>query len=314
MPINYSQNGSIDGVDPSEDCIPGNETFSSSSSSSSVFLTTISDNGSGRPSGPLPWLDLSAGAETRTAVYHTSHLLSTYLFSLLALRALWKNYHKFIRSRQLYVLELLHSIPARTVEIKNLPTHLRSERALAEYFEGLGLTVESVSVVRHVGGLKELLDARTKALEKLERTWVSWLGNPTTAEGYDPDAIHLAASTAAESGMPATMLGALQDNPSNGDLETAPLLSHNDPSRSIVAPGNRPRPTLRAQPYNPFSRRLDAIDELTRRLALLDKAVRNRRKGAFVATGTGFVTFEDAGSAVSGGAPLIEPLDLESIH
>lgn len=76
--------------------------------------------------------------------------------------------------------------------VTSLPPHLRSERALAEYFEGIhlgesgetgGLGVESVTVTRAVGGMQELLENRTKKLRKLEEEWAKWLGNPVPVEG-----------------------------------------------------------------------------------------------------------------------------------
>lgn len=76
--------------------------------------------------------------------------------------------------------------------VSALPPHLRSERALAEYFEGIhiglegdvgGLGVESVVVVRAVGGMKELLERRTRALRTLEKAWCDWLGNPVMNHG-----------------------------------------------------------------------------------------------------------------------------------
>ena len=58
---------------------------------------------------------------------------------------------------------------------------------MAEYFENIGLAVESVSVCREIGTLKTLLDQRTEALLELENAWVSYVGNPSTVEEYDPE-------------------------------------------------------------------------------------------------------------------------------
>ena len=115
-----------------------------------------------------------------STLYLTSHLVFTYLFSIVAVVFLQRNYSRYIPLRQLFSLELAHSVPARTVMVTALPPHLRSERALAEYFEGIklgasgeseGLSVESVTVVRAVGGMKELLERRTKTLRTLEVAW-----------------------------------------------------------------------------------------------------------------------------------------------
>jgi hypothetical protein len=54
------------------------------------------------------------------------------------------------------------------------------------YFERMDLSVESVTVSRDVRTLRRLLDARTDVLLKLEKAWVTYLGNPSTAEVLDP--------------------------------------------------------------------------------------------------------------------------------
>ncbi|KAH6904319.1 hypothetical protein BKA70DRAFT_1373644 [Coprinopsis sp. MPI-PUGE-AT-0042] len=130
------------------------------------------------------WLDLISDANS----YLSVHLMFTYLFTILALYFTYKNYRRFLRSRQLFSLELVHSIPARTVFVTDLPPHLQAERPLAEYFEHMELAVESVTVCRNVGSLKRLLDARTTALLALERAWTDYVGNPSTVESYDPGA------------------------------------------------------------------------------------------------------------------------------
>ena len=105
------------------------------------------------PAPGQDWLDLISDANS----YLSLHLLFTYLFTILTLYFIHRNYKKFIRARQLFSLELVHSIAARTVMVTHLPAYLRSERALAEYFESMDLSVESVSVCREIQSLKKLL-------------------------------------------------------------------------------------------------------------------------------------------------------------
>ncbi|TEB21764.1 DUF221-domain-containing protein [Coprinellus micaceus] len=105
---------------------------------------------------PPDWLDLISDANS----YLSVHLVFTYLFTVLALYFTYKNYRRFIKSRQLFSLEL--------------------------YFENMGMAVESVTICRDVGSLKALLDLRTTALLALERAWTDYVGNPSTVEEYDP--------------------------------------------------------------------------------------------------------------------------------
>ncbi|TFK68047.1 DUF221-domain-containing protein [Pluteus cervinus] len=211
------------------------------------------------------WLELITNANS----YLSMQLVFTYLFTILALYFIYKNYVRFIRARQLFSLELVHSIPARTVLVTNLPKHLRGERQLAEYFEHMGLSVESVSVCREVGVLKKLLDARTAALLALEQAWVSYVGNPSTVEEYNP-----------EDGVIPLL---------DGDVEGG----QSSQGRFVVP--HRKRPTLRTSWLKP---EVDALEYLDAKFREADEAVkRKRRVGKFRANDTAFITFEKMSSA-----------------
>jgi len=230
---------------------------------------------------PPDWLDLISDANS----YLSVHLIFTYLFTVLALYFIYKNYRRFIRSRQLFSLELVHSIPARTVLVTNLPNHLQGERPLAEYFENMEMAVESVTVCREVGTLKTLLDERTTALLALERAWVSYVGNPSTVEEYDPEgnAVPLLVDADIEGGQP----------------------THN----RLVVP-HRQRPTIRP---GWFKSKVDALEYLEAQFKEADEKVKKKRRlGKFKPTGAAFVTFEKMSSAVSGfPPPLLQPLKPE---
>lgn len=298
MPVNYWQNGVLDGVSPAEDRDNATDPSSGRETVTGVWTQLLLHTLVKKPHAPqqpLPQLPLPA-KPPQNQLYHAIHLLSTYLFTLLAMRAIWINYQRFVRSRQLYVLEILESIPARTVEVRDLPAHLRDEKALAEYFENMDMPVESTAVVRNTEGLSRLLNKRSDTLHRLETTWVRWLGNPTNAEGYDPEKIMLLAA------------GTHEDLPSSGvadDLVRISVDENRDPASShTVFTGadtirtHRSRPTMRKQWWNPFSEKVDAIDELTRQFHAIDAAVRRRRKtGRFPGGNVGFVTFETAASA-----------------
>ncbi|CAL1714678.1 unnamed protein product [Somion occarium] len=215
---------------------------------------------------PRDWLDLISDANS----YLSVHLVFTYLFTILTLYYINRNYRRFIRARQLFSLELVHSIPARTVMVTQLPPHLRSEKALAEYFESMDMSVESVNVCRQVGSLDKLLKRRTEALIKLEATWVKYLGNPADVE-------------------------------SNGSInrETSPLVDLDVPDmedqrKRLVVP-HRPRPTIRPNWLGP---KVDALEYLEEEFKKADEAVQKRRRlGKFKPTQTAFVTFEKMSSA-----------------
>jgi calcium permeable stress-gated cation channel len=202
--------------------------------------------------------------------YLSVHLVFTYLFTILSLYFIYRNYKRFIRSRQLFSLELVHSIPARTILVTNLPNNLQGERPLAEYFENMGLAVESVTVCREVSSLKVLLDRRTDTLLALEKAWVDYVGNPSTVETYDPE----------NTAVPLVDFDIEEGQSRQGRL---------------VVP-HKKRPTLRPGWFKP---KVDALEYLEQKFKEADEKVKKRRKtGRFRATQSAFVTFEKMSSAV----------------
>lgn len=154
--------------------------------------------------------------------------------------------------------------------VTGLPPHLRSERALAEHFENMKLNVESVSICREISSLERLIEARTRALLKLEEAWVRYVGNPSTVETYDPS-----------------------DHPMIGDGDPGSTEAQ-VPNRFVVP--HHKRPTLRP---GWFSGCVDAIEFLEKRFSEADEAVkRHRRTGKFKPMDVGFVTFEKMSGAV----------------
>lgn len=209
--------------------------------------------------------------------------------------------------------------------VSRLPLHLRSERALAEYFEGLkfsseseGLGVESVNIVRAVGDMKELLEQRTERLRALEVAWSRYLGNPVPVEGpkavfgyeatkeveriLEPHSVdeHPVGSHDPDRGN-GNGTGRLVDfgdderdslDEDERDLEARLL----NPSRPHILNPSRARPQFRP---TIFSKRVDALDWYAEQFRAADELVKKRRKGKFRPTGVAFVTFETLAAAVS---------------
>jgi len=174
--------------------------------------------------------------------------------------------------------------------VTRIPPQLRGERPLAEYFESMGMAVESVTVVREVGGLKRLLDERTKALLELEGKWTEYVGNPSVVEEYDPMAL-----VGDEGG--STLRGGRGGGHGGGeeDVENGDRMAGERPRGRFVVP-HRPRPTIRPGWFKP---KVDALEWLEERFRKADELVkRKRRLGKFRSTGAAFVTFEKMSSAV----------------
>ncbi|EIW68814.1 hypothetical protein TREMEDRAFT_31663, partial [Tremella mesenterica DSM 1558] len=260
MPLNFFRHGTTDAEpDPATnttDLLPflPNSTFPVLQPNSTVPQKTL--------------YDLILDPQTSALV----NLIFTYLFTGLCLSFLHRNYHQFVVARQSFALHLIHSISSRTVLVTCVPSHLRGDRALADYFEGCGWLVESVSVCREVEAVRLVLEKRTNALLKLEQAWADWVGNPANAtiKDYDPNVYTVAKGTPAESG------------PKHG---TACVRLHT----------GRPRPTYRPRW---FGTKVDAIEFWEREFQVADEEVKQlRRTGKFEATHAAFVTFENAKDA-----------------
>lgn len=316
VPINYHENGTTEGVAPDL-----NSTTTSLLPSAVSFAATT----------------LLKPRKHSSTLYISSHLVFTYLFTILALLFLHRNWRRYIPLRQLFSLELAHSVPARTVMVTALPPHLRSERALAEYFEGLelgppaapgsrggggGLAVESVVVTRATGSMRELLERRTRALVTLEQAWAKYLGNPVPVEGqkavfgYDREAevdaiLHgeEANSTPEEGeevdGGPARggRNGRLIDVDDEEDAaDQGEARDADDDLEARLLSPSRPtivNPARKRPKLRPhwFGKKVDALDHYAEQFRRADEAVRKRRRGKFRPTGVAFVTFQTIAAA-----------------
>lgn len=241
----------------------------------------------------------------------TINLIFTYLFTALTLTFLHRNFHRFVQSRQSFALHLIHSVSSRTVLVTEVPKHLRGDKALADYFENCGWSVESVSVVREMDTLKRVLESRTNALLQLEGAWTNWVGNPAKgAEGYDPNVYgdgkkaKKHRQTHRPQVEPEPLIPGLENgsinNDSQGPRVDTDVENQDEHHCHSHVHTSRPRPSFRPKP---LGNKVDAIDHWEKQFAYADEETRSmRQKGRFEATGAAFVTFEDVKSAVSDSA------------
>lgn len=258
MPVNYYSNGWVDGVKPGE--TPGDNI--------DIMLITKK-----QPKDPLPFLPFPS-IVTRDTLYENTQLLSTFLYSLLAMWILRRTYHVFITYRQGHACLQRGSETARTVEIRMLPDHLRTIESLESYFGDIHLDVEHVSLLKDTQLLDKLLIRRAKKLQRLERVWYKWIGG-TTVENFDPDAIR-------------EQTLAVSEAPRPGDPPVVGAMISTD----------RPRPMTLVYSWRKWGQRVDLIDQLSYEFASLDAAVRALRESQFRDGRTAFVTFRHAWSSV----------------
>ncbi|BEI86180.1 hypothetical protein CcaverHIS002_0604670 [Cutaneotrichosporon cavernicola] len=229
----------------------------------------------------------------------TVYITFVYIFTGLTLWFLHRNYHYFVNARQAFNLGLIHSVSSRTVIVTQVPHYLRGDRQLAEFFEGCGWRVESVSIGRHVHPIRVALDMRTCALRNLERAWVDWLGNPAKAEGYTPD-IYSKAMRNVNGGAPRQRSPEDETDTtplvqSTGDVSTTYGSTELDPEvlRREFSDIHTAKPRPKLRPHW-FGAKVDAISYWEKKFEAADEEVRHLRKtGEFPATHVAFVTFDD---------------------
>lgn len=240
----------------------------------------------------------------------TINLIFTYLFTGFTLTFLHRNFHRFVQSRQSFALHLIHSVSSRTVLVSEVPKHLRGDKALADYFENCGWSVESVSVVREVEPLKRVLEKRTNALLQLEGAWTEWVGNPAKGvQGYDTNVYadkkkkDKKARNATDENEPLIAgIGNEHDtgnSSGNGNGEGEGYGPEDVERQQCHAHVHtqRPRPSFRPQP---LGSKVDSIEHWEKQYMYADEETRSmRQKGIYEATHAAFVTFEDIKSAVS---------------
>ncbi|KAL1920405.1 uncharacterized protein VTP21DRAFT_782 [Calcarisporiella thermophila] len=209
--------------------------------------------------------------------YLVAYLFFTYIFSFTTFYLILRNYKHVIKLRRKHLIRHAKTIPARTVMVTGIPLVLRSDRALAEYFEGLGAgNVESAHVCRKVNTLKKHVEKRAKYLRALEWAYTKMLGNPCELPDYNPESILLYERLAAEHSTP------IQDG-----LMVSQLVEKGD------------RPTIRDGLWHIFGNKVDAINYYREKFLKYDQLVEGgRQEDNYETTSVGFVTFEKMSSAM----------------
>ncbi|KAI7859840.1 hypothetical protein BDC45DRAFT_495107 [Circinella umbellata] len=239
------------------------------------------------------------------------YLFFTYFFCFATFYFTFLNYRDYVRLRRQFLLRLAKTLPSRTVLVTGIPQHLRSDRRLAEYFEQLGIgVVESVHVIRHVHRLMDYIKERAMYLRLLESAYTQYWGNPCKDPTYDSDRLISEAERDQHGLQPidwdintaATPDGDIYSNGDNRSNTTLPSYSnHTNNSKK------RKRPLVRTGFMGITGKSVDAIDYYTKKFNEVDEIVQKaRRRGKFVPTSVGFVTFEHSVSACIAAQVLID--------
>ncbi|KAF9173666.1 hypothetical protein BGX20_002502 [Mortierella sp. AD010] len=220
-------------------------------------------------------------------LYLITQFTFTWLFSLYTIYLLWRTYEGYIEVRRSYLLKRRKATVNRSIMVIGLPMHLQTDRALATFYESLGVgTVESAHVGRHVASLQRLIEQRAHALRALETAYTSYYGNPSGRPDYDPEMILIENDRSLDQGAPVISEGPREEYFS----DIASLTDSLGKSRK--------RPTIRLGFLGLFGKRVDKIDYYREVFATLDKVVQKLRLSrVFASTSIGFVTFEEMNAA-----------------
>jgi len=209
------------------------------------------------------------------------YVVFVYLFTALAVYFLLDQSKKVLAVRQKYLGNQV-TITDRTVRLSGIPKVLRSEDALEEYIEGLGVgKVDSVTVCRNWAELDRLMVQRQDLVRRLEEVYV--VHNRHCKVGRNSETLPFVQPSPPHS-LP------------SGDEETLPLL-HGGPRPSCE--DDRPKMTVRVGLWGLKRKKVDAIDYLTMKLGALDEKIVEARKKEYEPTSIAFVTMESVASAVS---------------
>lgn len=222
------------------------------------------------------------------------YVVFTYLFTVLAAYFMIQQTIKVVRVRQKY-LGGQNSITDRTIRLGGIPPELRTEEALKDHVESLGIgSVRAVHLCRNWRSVDELFDQRRKVITKLERAWCQYLG-----QTWDGDEM------VSEDG--SARLPVSQDS----RISLPSLIDERERSGSInIGPNQRvfSRPTERTGFLGLFGPKVDVIDRYSHQLEIIDdKITELRREDDFNATGTAFVTLESVASAQMASQALLDP-------
>ncbi|OLL23725.1 Calcium permeable stress-gated cation channel 1 [Neolecta irregularis DAH-3] len=197
-----------------------------------------------------------------------AYVLFVYAFSGITCYFLWKQTRNITDVRQKF-LGHRNSITDRTVRIKGVPGHLRSEESLRNHIISLDIgEVTNVVICRDWRYLDGLVAERKRILRKLERYWITHMNDGKKPKDLDE------------------MRAGISSREYLGSA-TEPLL-HRTSHR---------RPRIKLGFLGIFGTSIDAIDHFIDRLEDIDKEIKQARRRAYPPTANAFVTFENLASA-----------------
>lgn len=207
--------------------------------------------------------------------YLWTYVVFTYIFTGLTAWFMVRQTVKVLQVRQRY-LGQQNSVTDRTIKLSGIPPELRTETALKDYIEALGIgQVRRVELCLNLAKIDDLFVKRKQLMYTLEHAWSEYLGSASTREG----AISL------------------------------PAEDYND----VIAATASPPATMRKRPVRRLGLlgltgpKVDVIDFYTTKLEQLDAEIDLARSGEYKPTDTAFVTMDSVASAQMAAQAVLDP-------
>lgn len=230
------------------------------------------------------------------------YVVFTYVFTFLTAYVMLKQTIKVLHVRQRY-LGQQNSITDRTIKLSGIPPELRSETALKDHIESLGIgSVRMLNLCRNWDSLDQLFVQRKNLIYKLEHAWAKYLG-PTWIKNNKsklPYHEQFVSQTVALHGQ---RFGSGLSSNSHSDenlVSTAATLQLNGDSEFN-------RPFERIGFLGLFGPKVDVIEYYTNELEFLDSKIKLARTRDYIATDTAFVTMDSVASAQMAAQTVLDP-------
>ncbi|KAK9369017.1 hypothetical protein V1509DRAFT_620847 [Lipomyces kononenkoae] len=240
-------------------------------------------------------------------IYLWCYVAFAYIFTFITGILLFKQTRHIGRVRQSY-LGSQNSITDRTILLSGIPDDLRSEVALKEHIEALGIgEVRSITLCRKWTKLDRLMDKRRNILRHVERSWTEYLHGKVKKREIKPNlvanavamSIHISVGRDGEVSTPLLETSRNSIEPHNSDRNAA----------NGVDDGRR-RPLIRTGWFRYFGfggKLVDKIDYYTAMLQKLDEKLQTARNQDYSATGDAFVTMDSVASAQMAAQAVLDP-------
>lgn len=296
-------------------------------------LSKGGDNGGGGGDDDIP--------DNSYKRYLWTYVVFTYIFTFLTAYFMMRQTIKVVRVRQKY-LGQQNSITDRTIRLSGIPPELRTESALKDHIETLGIgNVRSLHLCRYWGALDEMFDQRKLIISKLEKAWSAYLGPtweknkskinknfvlPFSEDGrissrsipLQHDSIRNNANGDAAA-LPDTIYHDDEDEDEAEAEETVPFRANSgDDDITELATSNATlqlgattssycRPKEKLGFLGLFGEEVDIIDYYTNELEILDSKIEHARQRYYTPTDTAFVTMDSVASAQMAAQAVLDP-------